>query len=517
MLNQLVLSGLDFAVYVFGALVFFATGWLHLDSWTVDKKEKALLLRSVGFFLLALVFIAKATTNETDPFLFATSAIKILGLSIILVGILTEPILKPPSKAPIVIPFLLISKYYIPITAFLLLLVSITYLKKATKGYEKQIKPLFWAFLLFFISEAIGILFIAANTNTLFLSELLKKYGAIRNLSLLINFVGFCVLGLWTWGYLRFRAKTQLFIVFVASSLLIFTATTLTFTFLLFVNFQKDAFSHLRKDVKVLNYAIDEIKSKSLINTQAVSENIAIKNAIYTSDYESIYENSLNFMLSQNASFLVITDQNGQVVVRAEDNENVGESLSDSLLFKNALNGNSSTTIAVKETSIVPLVQIQASSPIFDDQNQVTAVVVSGYNIDSAFVDGIKNATELDVSVFAGNIRSATTFLAPDGKTRFIGTQESNTNILETVFDRKELYVGPAQILNQPFYVAYAPLVSAEDEVIGMLSVGSLQKELMETVETSIQHTFLISIVLMLISIIPSYLISYYIKENISA
>lgn len=515
--NQLVLSGLGFAVNVFGALVFFATGWLYLDSWTVDKKGKVLLLRSVGFFLLALVFIAKATNYDVGPFLFVTSAIKFLGLLIILSGLLTEPVVKPPSKALMAIPFLLISRYSTPITAFLFLLISATYLKKATEGFEKQIKPLTWAFLLFFISEAIGTLFIIDDTNILFLSEILKKYGVIHNLSLLINFAGFCVLGLWTWGYLRFRAKTQLFIIFVASSLLIFTATTLTFMYLLFVNLQRDAFSHLRKDVKVLNYAIDEIKSKSLTNTKAVSENIAIKNAVYTSNFESLYKNSLDFMLSQDASFLVITDRNGQVITRAEDNENVGESLSDSLLYKNALNGDSSTTIAVEKTSIVPLVQIQASSPIFDDQNKVIAVVISGYNIDSAFVDGMKKATDLDVSVFAGNIRSATTFLAPDGKTRFIGTQEPNTKILETVIDRKELFVGPAQILNQPFYVSYSPLYSAEGEVIGMLSVGSLQTELLETVKASIQQTFFISIILVLISIIPAYLISRYIKENIKA
>jgi len=109
------------------------------------------------------------------------------------------------------------------------------------------------------------------------------------------------------------------------------------------------------------------------------------------------------------------------------------------------------------------------------------------------------------------------TFIAPDGKSRFVGTKETDEKILSTVIEKGEIYTGSAFILNQPFYTAYAPLKNAETETIGMLFVGKPKKELLETAQKSTQLTFTVSALLILLSLAPAYYIARYVKENIQA
>ena len=148
---------------------------------------------------------------------------------------------------------------------------------------------------------------------------------------------------------------------------------------------------------------------------------------------------------------------------------------------------------------------------------EIIGTVVTGFTVDSAFVDGVKTVTGLDAAVFGGNTRAATTFVAPDGKSRFVGTKEANEKVLSKVLEKGEIFIGPTQILNQPFYTAYSPLKTLEDEIIGMLFVGKLQTTLLETAQKSIELTFLGSVILMILSVPPTYFVSRYIQEHLEA
>lgn len=516
MLNQLFFANLHFTIKVLAALIFFATGWLHYVSWKLKKKEKILLVRSFGFFLLSAMSAGQATSIGLPMFVLFLQAIKILGLVTILISLINEPTLHPPKKEAAAVLLLLITESLVPISAVLYLVVAITYLRKSTEGYEKQIKPMFFAFLFLSLSEFINISFFAKDSQVVFWSNLLADFGPTWIASRIFELLGIIIMGIWTWGYIRFRAQAQLFIIFVTSSLLIFTITTFSFTFLLLKNLERNALDHLKTDVKVLQYAVDRLKSEALADAKVVAENSVIKDAIVSGNSEKLYKTTLEFMLSQNTSFLETTNGAGKVVMRASDKEKIGDNLSEDLVVKSALNGNPLSSVTSKDVVVTPVVQIRASSPVFKN-NSVAGVIITGFSVDGAFVDGVKEVTGLDASVFAGDTRAATTFVSPDGKSRFIGTKEVNDDVLSKVLEDGEVFIGPARVLNQPFYTAYSPLKTAGDEIIGMLFVGKLQTELFATAERSIQLTFLGSIILMLLSIPPAYLVSKYIKENLQA
>lgn len=518
MLAQLFFANFHFAVYVFCALVFFTTGWLHLDSWSLDKKRRIHMLRSIGFFLLSISFVLSAINLETASLQFINQLIKIASQITILISLVKEPILHPPSKAALIIPFALIAGSSISLSASLFLLIAFVYYRKATEGYEKQIKPASFAFFLIFLSEFANVFNLLSNTNIVFWSNFLKEFGVLWVISHTILLAGGIVLGVWVAGYVRFRANVQLFIITVASVIGIFLITTVSFTYLLLKNLEADALDHLKTDVNVLGYTIERLQLEALANVKSISGNDSLQRALVENNTKQLQSLTGEFMISQNTSFLTVTSKSGKVVMRAEDPENIGDLLANDPLVVSSLAGTPLTGISIREGLIAPTVLIKASAPIHDStkRQNIIGTVTTGFNIDNAFVDGIKKLTNLDVAIFANDIRAATTFVSPDGKSRFIGTKESNKVIINKVIGKKEVFIGAAKVLNQPFYTAYSPLIS-NDNVIGMLFVGKHQTKLLVTAEESTRLTFLGSAVLMVLSLIPSYFISRYIHENLHA
>ena len=183
-------------------------------------------------------------------------------------------------------------------------------------------------------------------------------------------------------------------------------------------------------------------------------------------------------------------------------------------MVKSALAGEDSSSVVSKDGVLAPVVSIGASSPI-ENGGEVVGAVLIYFDIDHAFVDGVKSATGLDASVYADNIRSATTFLAPDGKSRYTGIKEEKADILERVLVKGELYKGASEILNVSYFASYLPLKDINGVPVGMLFVGRPQVELLKTAGRSIELTFFVTAVLLALSIFPSYLVSRYIVLQI--
>jgi len=331
----------------------------------------------------------------------------------------------------------------------------------------------------------------------------------------LVKLIAFAALGVWVWGYLRFRLREEIFIIFASVTLGVFLFTTLAFTTLLLQNLQRDALGKLETDVKVLDFAIDRLKAEALSDARAISSNTDVVKALKAGNRNKLFSLAQSFLVSMETDFLAITNDAAEVVVRGEDKERFGESLSDDLAVLNALLERPMVTVVKKEGVLAPQIFIEAAVPIRGSP-EVLGATLTGFMVDDAFVDRVKEITGLDVTVFGGDERSATTFLAPDGKSRELGTLEPDPRINRTVLIRGEIYVGGATVLNQPYFTAYLPLKDVSEEVVGMLFVGTPQTTVLETAQKTFQLTFLLSSLLMVFSLIPSYLISRYIHSQIA-
>lgn len=113
--------------------------------------------------------------------------------------------------------------------------------------------------------------------------------------------------------------------------------------------------------------------------------------------------------------------------------------------------------------------------PVKDAAGSTIGAVVAGSAVNhDAFVDKIKAIHKVDVTVFAGNVRVATTIMQ-DGK-RVVGTNLDG-KIAEIVTGSGQAFAGDAKILGIPYITYYEPLIGSNEQPVGVLFAGKSEVE----------------------------------------
>lgn len=535
-LTQFVLQNGHFALNVFAGLVFFAVTWLYLDAYFVTKSKKE-LIKILGFSLLSVSFLIHAThieqaaisslifVNDFTEIIF--DLVRFTAYILIIIGLIFDPIQQKPEyvsedskdqkeQVPASLAFfaqglpVLLWNFSFPILSLTVLLL---FLRRSTIGLEKHLRPLMVGFLFIFLYELFSLVKLFENTNVITIYKLVEPFGPFWLISHFFLLIGLAIIARWVFGYLLRRIQTELFMILNISMLAIFLVTTVCFTGLLLNNLRQDALSHLETDVNVAQYAIGLKQNQTLSDAELVSGNNEIINAVSTKDRKPLKELATSILLAKKASYLIIIASNGGVLMRGEDNEKVGDSLSNDSLFIKAMRGEKASSIIAKDGPIAPIVSIRSAVPIVSN-GQTIGVAIVGTDIDNAFVDGLKSSTKLDVSVYGGNSLSATTFIAADGKSRFVGAKEEDKQINKKVLIEGKNYSLETSILNVPYLASFSPLKDISGNAVGMLFVGEEQILVIKAASNSIKDTFVIAVIFILLSIIPSFLVSRFITNQ---
>jgi hypothetical protein len=528
-------QNIHFALSLFAALVFFAVFWLYFDAWAA-RKEKSLkeLCKWLGFLLVSISFVFYATLIEQSVLgksIFgntselAANILRLVGYIIIILGQVLDPLQPVPEVKGIEEEFGLGAEsdtksspavatasssifglvYALPVAA---IAVAALYWRRATTGLERHLKPVALGFTLLFCFELTSLASLLRGTDNPTLYNLVRSFGPFWMLSHIFLLAGVIVLGAWVWHYLTERFFSQLFMIFTASILIIFLITTVTFTFLLMRNVQNDALDNLHTAVNVLDYALDSKKAETKANAEVVSQNPAIAQAIGTKDHKALTTLTSSFLKDKKQSSLVITDSSGQVLLRAEDPDRWGDSISSDTLVRRAVIGDTTSTITTKDDVLAPLVYIKTTVPVRATDNSIVGTASVSLVADNALVDGIKNSTGLDSAVYSDKTLSATTFMGPDGKSRLNGVKVSSAGVTNTVLKKGKTFKGQLNILNRQYLAVYTPLKDADNVVVGMLFIGQPQANILQTAGRSISLTFLLSAFMLVLSCIPVYLVT---------
>ncbi len=532
--TQFLLEQGHFCINLIAAFGFFATSWLYFDAW-LNKKIPRESIKFLGFLFLSFSFIAQATFIEqtllqepllgVDTVLFLTSIFRLLGYILLVVGLILDPLQPKPSVSGLQPETFTKTSLFIPLGFSLsvaaplffpvfCLGIGFLYLRRAKIGLEAHLKPISFVFFILAFSEFLSLASLFRNIQNPEIANLVSPFGPFWLGEHLILFLTALFLAWWVFKYLLKRIQVQLFMVFIVSTVAIFLLTTVTFSFLLMRSLENDALGSLQTDASIFEYAISGKKGETLSDAQLVAQNPEVQKAASEGDRPKLKEQAAAILLTKKKDFLVIVSQTGEVLARGEDWERIGDSLSGDLLVKRALSGEGLSSIVTKEGVLAPEVSIRSAAPIKVGESVLGAVVV-GVLIDNAFVDGVKEATKLDVSIYGQNIRSATTFVSPDGKSRWVGLAEETPAIKKAVFDERRQYRGSVSILNNSYLAAFAPLEDIDNNVVGMLFVGKPQVSVLQSAGRAIELTFIVAALLMVLSVIPAYLMSRYIAYQI--
>lgn len=524
LLTQFLLINGHFTLNLLAALVFFAVAWLYFDAW-LGRRDYREGTKSLGFVLLSISFVIHATTIEShilsssilgvDTGNYLVSFFRIAAYLVLIIGQIIDPIQPLPSyrtaASAAVIPFAQMLPFSYPLLA---ITTAILYLRRATIGLEHHLKPISWSLGLLAISDTLGLAATFRDTSDVAVAAAVAPFGTIWFIEHAILLLTIGVLGRWVWGYLVKRLETQLLMIFTTLILLIFLVTTVFFTTTSIDNLRGATLANLETNAQVLKYSLESKMAESLSDAELVAQNAEVRTAIMNKDISALQEKSTGVLLSKKQSFLVITSEKGEILVRADDPDKVSGSLSDDPLVRKAISGESISAVTTQEGVLAPEVSVRGATPIRNG-NDIIGTVMVGTVIDNAFVDGLKKATGLDASVYADNVRSATTFVAEGGKTRWIGIKEESDAIKKNVLVDGNIYTGSVNVLNVPYYSAFIPLKDTAGKPIGMLFVGTPQVKLLESASHSIELTFLVTAGLLILSIVPSFMVSKYIINQI--
>jgi hypothetical protein len=553
LITQFVEQNIHFAINLFAALVFFAVFWLHFDAWLGQtRKSHPETLKWIGFLLASLSFIPAATLVEqigqnTLTYGNAASllsvALRIIGYVLIIISQLIDPLqavpivksleeqyaeshppltpapttgTSPPATSTLGV-FGLGSTTAAMIWALPLgaLGVAALYWRRATTGLERHLRPVAIAFFFLFLFELCSLGVLLRSTTNPSLYDLVKAFGPLWFVGQGALLVGVTLLGRWVWQYLTERFMSQLFMTFTTVVLGVFLLTTVSFTFLLLQNIQNSALDNLATATNVLNYALESRKSSAQANAEALAASPAIAQSVANKDHKSLISLTGTFLENKQLSSLVITTADGQVLLRAEDPARWGDSISSDTLLRRALVGTSSSTVESQDAVLAPVLSIRSVVPIRDSSNTIIGTVSVSTIINSAFLDGVKHATGLDAAIYSSNVRSATTFTAPDGISRWVGVRETSTSVQQTVLKQGHTYKGQLNVLNRQYLAVYAPLKDADNAIIGMLFIGTPEYQILQTTASLVNLTFIVAAALLIVSIIPAYLIASHITKQL--
>ena len=209
-------------------------------------------------------------------------------------------------------------------------------------------------------------------------------------------------------------------------------------------------------------------------DTRAAAEAVAQYSRIITSmqnrDIEYLFPLLAPIIESHQMSYLILTDANGVVLARSYNPGDYGDDISHIKSIDNALK--SKWIVTEYEEFEISKLSLRTIAPVYADDDTFIGLVAAGIRFDTdEMVDYLKDVFQADFTVFIGDMRVATSIKRDGG--RITGTRLTDPEVLNTVFGQRQAFSGRGEIAGELYSTHYKPIINPENEVYGMLFVGT--------------------------------------------
>jgi len=240
--------------------------------------------------------------------------------------------------------------------------------------------------------------------------------------------------------------------------------------------------------------------------------------AVETRDLPYLAPRLTRVRASAGLDVLSVADPSGGVIYRAHRPDVAGDSLADDLLVRSAVAGGEvvsgtmlvsladleredPTLAARARIPVLPTARAEASSlpeltdgmmicsaaPVRGPEGELLGVLRAGVllNRNYSLVDQVQNTVFRDeqyrgkpigtATIFQDDVRISTNVRSEDGG-RAIGTRVS-APVRDRVLRQRKTWVGPAWVVNDKYISAYEPIYDIQEQAVGMLYVGVLERK----------------------------------------
>lgn len=283
-----------------------------------------------------------------------------------------------------------------------------------------------------------------------------------------------------------------------------------------------------------------------------------IRRALEAGDAASLAAPLEDIRRRESLDILTLTDQKGEVLVRARNPAISGDSQADNPILMRVLSGKqveASTEIVTREELLkegedlaarahikfIPTAKakvthrtqetsgmmIKAAAPMLSDRGEFLGVLYAAklLNNDNNLVDKIKETVyrheiydgkEIGTStIFQGDLRISTNVRTSHGK-RAIGTRVS-AEVNDRVLTEGRPWVERAFVVNDWYITAYEPIRDVSGKVIGILYVGMLERKFADMRSRALWTFFGISLGGVALSVAICYLLSKTLVRPVNA
>lgn len=523
MFTHFLFPTISFVIHVLSAFAAFVMAWVIFDALQSEAKGKKRYpkqLQGVGFVLLGFYFLLARSFEMEGALLKGFEIAFLLALFCLLAGFYMEltPFLRGSKAAMLYRPnrfivLLLTLPLFLGVFAFLsidvfvvsyLLLMTLLLLVKKWKGQRRQLRPLVWGFFFLLLAQTSVLL------NGLLADDLRFDFwtgpnGMLSILDLAFVLIAFPLLvGRYAQSFLRFRMRPAIFMNFFTSSLFIFISIVVIFLIVLLNDFQANTLVSLKASSNALELAVVELRNDSILAAKALRSNVIVLNGVELEDSGVLESAVQGISETSGADVIIVTNEAGLSLYDTSKPDIYGTNFSNDKYFLRALEGEATNTLTTEPGILAPIFVAKTYLPVVQNEQIIGAVMVEFF-VDDQLLDNLKQKTGLDMTLFVGNTRSATTFTMDGGLQRLNGTFEENEEVLETVLGRGEAFEGTVNVFNEEYLGVYSPLKDDDGNIIGMIFVGEPSRILLVIASESVQITLRITSILILLSIIPNY------------
>jgi methyl-accepting chemotaxis protein len=259
----------------------------------------------------------------------------------------------------------------------------------------------------------------------------------------------------------------------------------------------KVSYDRIDSALNDLNDTIQEMLVSSNKSALSIAQNYRVIAAMEKGGFDDLKAvlDDINTILKMDT--ISITDTKGDVIIRQHQPDTFGDNILAQSNVQKALNGECSTTI---EPGKLVKLSCRTGAPIYDTKGKLIGAVVTGYVFDKYdIVDYLKELHNTELTIFAGNVRIATTIIK-DGERQVNTTL--NESVADIVLNQGLAYNGETEILGAKFLTEYRPLLNTEGVIVGAIFAGLSVEEAQDLTNQIITLMLIIIPIIVVVCII---------------
>lgn len=555
-------------------LAFLGFSWIYFDLFDHDKKSHA-LIRAIGGIFIAGGFMAGLVINVMSASEIIISSVQVIsttiGVFLVVLGNIFEAIpgmpefdpkaaenlKRPEPKNPAVsykqhetlttedvgIPkqeleeappkkqrlFFHRSPWLIFVAALGLIpvvqvvVVCFQTTRKVRFGMSKQFKPLLAMWIVMAFYFAFEVLHFIGTGNFTWLEVLTRQYTQVWIGAQVLLIVATILMYVWISKFLSFRVFARLFLVMWQSVIGLSVIVASGFSIFLIVAAENQVLELLKKNTQLVQFSFNQVESNNHDLLSVLSQDPIIVSSVENKDRSAIVEKVENFIRgNENLDRVIVTDRSGVLIYDSDKPDVQGESLSGNPVIQaTILNKEEDSDYLIEENKAsADRLVYQAAFPLVSGEKYV-GVISTTKRIDDNYLDLLKEQTQQEVVLYVDGKRSASTIVESDEVSRL-----ENVPFNESELDVKDLDAPDSSgntrfarvtIVTVPYNAFILSFNSKDQEDIAALIVATEQALLVSTTQRAMFNTFILSVMLSLISTIPIYFLAREVNKEMSA